>query len=199
MPLGYLPILAPLLLIFAAPDLAINLLSSKSQLYQIYYQYTAAITPFLFIAAIYAAGWILTRFKFVSTASLIVYLVVVGLFSTYFYSPIPGTRSPNLDMITRPMPHKSQIDRVLAAIPPQYSVSTSNSLGSHVARRPYVFTMPYGWDSADYIIFMMNETNAYPSLQAHKDQAKILANNRAYTKYYDDGIILAFRKIQIPE
>lgn len=199
MPLGYLPLLAPLLLIFASPDLAINLLSSKSQLYQIYYQYTAAITPFLFIAAIYGISLLMSRFKHVTSGMVIMYLVVIALVSTYLYSPLPGSKSPNLDMITRVMPHKSQIDNVLNAIPSQYSVSTSNSLGSHLARREYLFTMPYGWDDADYIIFMMNETNAYPSLQAHKDQAKVVANNPAYTKYYDDGVILAFRKVQLPE
>lgn len=198
MPLGYLPILAPMFLIFMSPDLAINLLSSKEQLYQIYYQYTAAITPFLFIAALYGVKWLLTRLKIVTVSSLTIYLVAVGLIGAFLYGPLPGAKSPNLDMITKPMPQKIVIDKLLSEIPSKYSVSTSNSLGSHVARRAYIYTMPYGWESADYIIFMLNETNAYPSLDAHKKQAKILSNNPAYVKYYDDGIIIAFKKLTLP-
>ena len=92
------------------------------------------------------------------------------------------------------MPDRITINRLLGAIPSQYSVSTSNSLGSHVTHRQYLFTMPYGWDKADYIIFLMNETNAYPSPQDHKKQAEILSRNPEYTKYYDDGNVKAFRK-----
>jgi len=198
-PLGYLPLLGPLLLVFAAPDLAINLLSSKSQLYQIYYQYTAAITPFLFIGSLYGVRWLLTRFKFITVGHLILYLVIMGIYGAYRYSPLPGAKSPNLDMITRPMPNRAQVDKVLAAIPSKYSVSTSNSLGSHVARRKYVFTFPYGWDKADYVIFMMTESNAYPSLQTHKKQIDNLTTNPNYVKYYDDGVIVAFRKIGISQ
>lgn len=197
-PIGYLSLLAPFMLIFVTPDLAINLLSLKPQLYQIYYQYTAAITPFLYIAAIYGAKWLLSKFSFISPAMLVMYLVVMGLVSSYLYGPLPGAKSPNLDMITKPMPQKIVIDKLLSTIPAKYSVSTSNSLGSHVARRPYLFTLPYGWENADYIIFMLNETNAYPSLQAHKEQAQTLNKNPAYEKYYDDGIIIAFKKVGLP-
>lgn len=197
-PLGYLTLAAPLLLIFAGPDLAINLLSSKPQLYQIYYQYTAAITPFLFIAAIFGAKWLLAKVKYLNPSMVIIYLVIMGFISVYRYSPLPGAKSPNLDMITRPMSNKSEVDRLLQDIPSMYSVSTSNSLGSHLARRKFLYTMPFGWDSADYVIFMMNESNAYPSLNAHKEQMEVLRTNPKYMKYYDDGTIIAFKKIGLP-
>jgi len=50
-PLGYLSILSPIILVFALPDLTINLLSKNPSLHQIYYQYSAVITPFIFISA----------------------------------------------------------------------------------------------------------------------------------------------------
>lgn len=194
LPIGYLGLLAPLFLIFAAPDLVINLLSTKAELHQIYYQYSGAITPFLFISTIFGAAFILKRLKKIPETVLLVYLVCTGLYSAYLYSPLPGAKSPNLDMITKPMPDRVIIDRLLGAIPSQYSVSTSNSLGSHVTHRRYLFTMPYGWSEADYIVFLMNETNAYPSLGDHKKQAEILSQNPKYIKYYDNGIVIAFRK-----
>jgi len=52
-PLGFLSLLSPMHLIFSIPDFLINLLSNNSQLHQIYYQYSATITPFIFISAIF--------------------------------------------------------------------------------------------------------------------------------------------------
>lgn len=62
-PLGYIPILAPYMLIFAAADLFLNLLADRSTLYQIYYQYTAVITPFLYLGLIYGISNLLKATK----------------------------------------------------------------------------------------------------------------------------------------
>lgn len=194
LPVGYLGLLAPLFLIFAAPDLVINLLSTKAELHQIYYQYSAPITPFIFIATIFGVSFLLKKVKKIPEIVIIVYLLCTGIYAAYLYGPLPGAKSPNLDMITKPMPNRQKIDDLLGAVPSQYSVSTSNSLGSHATHRAYLFTMPYGWSNADYIIFLMNETNAYPSLAEHKKQAEVLTHHSDYVKYYDDGIVKAFRK-----
>lgn len=152
-PVGYLSIFSPLLLIFAGPDLAINMLSSKAELYQIYYQYTAAITPFILISSIFGAGFLLKKIRQVSPFILSVYLVVVSLYTAYLYGPLPGAKEPNLDMITKVNPDKNAINRLLSAIPQKYSVAASNSLGAHLTHRTYLFTIPAGLDNADYIVF----------------------------------------------
>ncbi len=197
-PLGYLAVFAPFFLIFAGPDLTINLLSTKAELYQIYYQYTAAITPFIFIASIFGTAFILRRQRFITPFILGLYLVLIGIYTAYRYGPLPGAKSPNLDMITKVTNDKDNINAVLSTIPSQYSVATSNSLGSHVTHRKYLFTIPYGWDDADYVIFLKNETNAYPSLTDHLSQISKLSTSSAYLKYFDDGNLVAFRKKSIP-
>ena len=101
-------------------------------------------------------------------------------------------------MITKVTNDKDNINAVLSTIPSQYSVATSNSLGSHVTHRKYLFTIPYGWDDADYVIFLKNETNAYPSLTDHLSQISKLSTSSAYLKYFDDGNLVAFRKKSIP-
>lgn len=53
---GGLGLLAPLALLAAAPDLAINLLSAHSEQYSGFFQYNAAIIPFLMTAAVYGAA-----------------------------------------------------------------------------------------------------------------------------------------------
>lgn len=196
-PLGYLAIFSPLFLIFAGPDLVINLLSTKGELYQIYYQYTAAITPFIFIASIFGVAFLLKRFRFITPSLLIVYLVLSGIYTSYLYGPLPGAKSPNLDMVTKVNSDKEKINMVLSDIPSQYSVATSNSLGSHVTHRQYLFTIPYGWDDADYVIFLKNETNAYPSISDHLSQISKLSTSSAYIKYFDDDNLVAFRKRSI--
>lgn len=193
-PLGYLSLLAPLFLVFTIPDLTINLLSTKSELYQIYYQYTAAITPFLFISAVFGLKLLLSRVKFFSHTLVIMYLTAMGTYSGYLYGPLPGSKEPNLAMITHPAANKDALDQLLNAIPKEASVSTSNNLGSHLAERTYLFTFPHGWDDADYVIFTINE-NAYPSFEIHKKQIEKLKQDNRYEKYYDDGRIIAFRKI----
>ncbi len=192
-PLGYLSLVSPLYLIFAIPDLAINLLSTKPQLHQIYYQYTAAITPFLFIAAIFTVEFIKKRWQSLPISVIIIYLLSLSLYSAYLYGPLPGSKEPNLDMLTKPLENKKDLDSFLASIPENASVSASNNIGSHLAHRRYLFTLPYGWDQADYVIFNLDDPNAMPSLSAHKEMLIVLLN-RGYIKIYDDGKIFGLKK-----
>jgi uncharacterized membrane protein len=53
-PAGYLPVLAPWILVLAAPTLALNLFSSNPGMYSGRYQYNAEIVPILIFAAIEA-------------------------------------------------------------------------------------------------------------------------------------------------
>jgi uncharacterized membrane protein len=53
---GGLGLLAPLTLLAAAPDLAVNLLSSHAEQYSGFFQYNAAIIPYLMTGAVYGAS-----------------------------------------------------------------------------------------------------------------------------------------------
>jgi uncharacterized membrane protein len=53
---GGLGLLAPIALLALVPDLAINLLSTHSEQYSGFFQYNAAIIPFLMVAAVYGAA-----------------------------------------------------------------------------------------------------------------------------------------------
>ncbi|HET8851039.1 MAG TPA: DUF2079 domain-containing protein, partial [Ktedonobacteraceae bacterium] len=64
-PTGYLPLLAPWVLVLATPTLALNLLSSTPNMYSGHYQYNAEIIPILIFASIEATVlivWIVRRF-----------------------------------------------------------------------------------------------------------------------------------------
>lgn len=198
-PVGYLPALSPLYLIFAGPDLGINLLSSRPQLYQIYYQYTAAITPFLFIATIFGIAFLRKRIPRLSTTLIVSYLLGVGLFSAYLYGPLPGSKDANLDMFIKPFPQKDAVNSIIEHIPQTASVAASNSIGSHLAHRELLYTLPYGYDSADYVIFNLADSSAMPSLADHKTLSQSLRYNPNYILLYDANNIVVFVKRNIGE
>lgn len=192
LPVGYLPLLAPLFLIFTGPDLAINLLSAKPQLHQIFYQYTANITPFLFIATIFACQIILRKTK-LSSFFLVSYLVIIGIWSAYLYGPLPGARYANLAMINRPAKHQEAIDKLISSIPQEAKVASSNGLGSHLSHREYIYTLPFGIKEADYILITRGDPNNSSSTD-FADLVAQLKNNSQYEVIYDDGNVIAFRK-----
>jgi uncharacterized membrane protein len=66
-PAGYLPILAPWILLLAAPSLALNMLSSKQITYSGLFQYNAEIVPMLIFATIEAIVLILWVAQIVTT------------------------------------------------------------------------------------------------------------------------------------
>lgn len=170
-PLGYLSLAFPFYLIFAGPDLLISLLSSNANLYQIYYQYTATMTPFIFISAVYGI-WVIQKLvtkvfrsnrdsgpsKAGRQARMTFRLVVVGhllywsLHTVYMFGPLPGSKEPNTAMFTRPFHDKAFIDSYISQIPEDASVSASNNLGSHLSQREVIYVLPQGIDRADFVI-----------------------------------------------
>lgn len=189
-PVGYLSFLAPWYLIFAGPDLAINLLSGNEQLHQIYYQYVAAINPFIFISAIYAIKYI-TRLTGLRAGFFIAYLLFFAIYGAYNYGPLPGSRSPNLDMFTRPHPDKKTIDQIISQIPQTASVAASNNIGSHLAHRELLFTIPLGVEEADYVIFLLTGGE---SDNRELEIIKKLEKDKRYEKIRDINNFLVFKK-----
>ncbi len=194
LPLGYLSILSPLTLLFASPDLAINLLSNNSQLHQIYYQYTSTISPFLFIAAIYSVKIIKRYFSKTPNIILIIYLVGVSLYGAFAYGPLPGSKEPNLDMITRQVENKEYIDSYLTRIPKRYSVAASNNVGSHLSQRQRIYTVPLGINKADVIVFLLTDSEVLPSLKAEKQMVQRLKSDPNYYITVEQDKFIVFQK-----
>ena len=88
MPLGFTSLLSPFALLFSLPDLLIGLLSNNSQLRQIYYQYTSAITPFIFISSIFAVKNINKWFPKIKKYYVVTYLVLATFFFFFFLWPL---------------------------------------------------------------------------------------------------------------
>jgi uncharacterized membrane protein len=193
-PLGFLSFLSPIFLLFTAPDLLINLLSNNSGLRQIYYQYTATITPFIFISAIYTVKNIMKLFPKISKKYIYAYLLLFTFSSAYFFGPLPGARNPSIEMFTSPQKNKAAINSVLAGIPEGYSVAATNNLGAHLSHRQVIYTIPIGIGKADVIVFLLNDKFAQPSLKAQKIIANNLKHNKNYVEVFEKDDFVVFKK-----
>lgn len=194
LPLGFLSIFSPFALVFALPDLFINMLSNNSQLHEIYYQYTSTITPFLFISAIYGLRKLMKIFPKIPDYIYMFFLLACALFSSYSFGPVIGSKNPNLDMITKPQPNKDVIEGFLSRIPMKYSIAATNNLGSHLSHRQQIFTIPVGIDKADIVLFLLNDPFAQPSLKAQIATAENLKKDKNYIEIFKQNDFIVFEK-----
>src|SRR5512133_3972967 len=152
LPLGLLVVLAPLALIAALPELAVNLLSAATTQTSIRFHYTAGLIPVLVAAAIFGAKRIPPR---VPVATLV---VVIALAANYLLGPMPLWRYfPGGEQLQAHAAEVSEHDRIAARamhlIPPHAVVSATNSLGAHLSARRRLLSFPYlqdaQWVAAD--------------------------------------------------
>ena len=159
MPLGYLSFLALPFLIFAAPDLGINLLSTNPQLHQIYYQYSASVTPFIFISLIYAISFLRRKINFIPLNIYVIFILILTLISAYTFGPLPFAKKPTIDMFVSPLTNRKTVDNYLNSIPLTDSISSTNNLGSNLSHRRNIYTIPSGIDIADTIIYLIDKSS----------------------------------------
>lgn len=196
-PLGYLPVIYPAFIVFTLPDFIINLFSNNKNLYKIYYQYTATITPFLFISSIYAIKFIKNRYHAIPINFFIIYIVFFAMYGQFEIGSMPWSKNPQLDMFTRQYQNRDFINSYLAKISEKYSVAATNNIGAHLSQRENIYTIPVGLYDADYVIFLLNDPSAQPSLPAQKEMAKNLKENIKYELLIEKGDFVAFKKREL--
>lgn len=138
-PLAFLTLLAPEILLIAAPALLSNLLSSRDVMQTIYGQYTVLIIPFVFASGI--VGFARMRqygHRFTTPVLLIFLIICTGM--AVRQSPLisPGWQLPaslNQDQI-------AEAQFVLNGIPANASISTQASFAAHLSHRRRVFVIP---------------------------------------------------------
>jgi uncharacterized membrane protein len=197
MPLGFISFLSPIYLVFALPDLLINILSSNPQLHQIYYQYSANITPFIFISSIFAVKKITKWFPKIPKIYTVIYLLTFTFISAYSFGPLPGARKPNVDMFIKPQQNKTAIKNILSQIPEGYSVTTSNNLGAHLTHRESISTIPAGIGTADFALFLLDSKFAQPSLDNQRKMIESLRQNKNYVLFFEEDNLVVFKKLNI--
>jgi uncharacterized membrane protein len=149
-PLAGLCLLAPLVLLAALPELAVNLLSAVPTQTSIHFHYTAGLIAPLMIAAVLGAERIGRRA--VPVAAVVLLAALAG---NYRLGPIPAWRHvPGGQRFMATAGDVSTHDRIAARalklIPPHAVVSASNSLGGHLSARQRILSFPF-LEDADWI------------------------------------------------
>ncbi len=194
LPLGFLSLLNPLPLIFAVPDLMLNLLSKNATLHEIYYQYSSSITPFIFISAIYGMSNLKNKVPKINVNACVFFIFFFSFLSSIILGPLPGSLKPNIDMFTKPQPDRKTIDDFLSSIPGKFSIAATNNLGSHLSHREAIYTIPVGMNKADIILFLLNDPFAQPSLNAQKQFAKQMEHDKNYIEVFKKDDFIVFEK-----
>jgi uncharacterized membrane protein len=188
-PLGYLSVFAFPFLIFAGPDLGIDLLSNNATLHQIYYQYSSTVTPFIFISAIYGVYFLKNRIPEIPYRALAFFILIMTLISAYTYGPLYFAKKPQNQMFTKPLANRKLVDDFIRSIPADQSVSATNNLGSHLSNRRVIYVIPNGINKSDVILFLVRGAN-----EGEKHKLNELKNDPMYKLIKTDGNFYAFKK-----
>jgi uncharacterized membrane protein len=146
LPLGALWALAPLALLAALPDVAINVLSATPTQTSIHFHYVAGIVPPLVVASVLGAK----RLQRPALAGVLV--VSAALVGSYRLGAIPlWAELPGGQSFQAHASDVSAHDRValhaVDMIPGGTVVSASNSLGAHLSGRRRILSFPYVQDA----------------------------------------------------
>jgi uncharacterized membrane protein len=194
-PLAALCLLAPLVLVAALPELALNLLSSATTQTSIHFHYTAGLIPPLMIAAVFGAKRLPRRTTLV--AALVVVAALVG---NYRLGPIPGWRHvPGGQTFqatsARVTAHDRVADRALRLIPARAVVSATNTLGGHLSARPRVLSYPFvqdaTWIAADET--QPGYADRYAPIPTALQLAALRRNPEWRLVFEEDGILIFHR------
>jgi uncharacterized membrane protein len=149
-PLVGLSLLSPLVLV-AAPELAINLLSATPTQTSIHFHYTAGAIPALVAASVLGAAALERRRPGVAVP-LAAVAVVATLAANWRLGPLPLWRwVAGGETLQAYATHVSAHDRAAAravdVVPDGVVVSATNSLGAHLSARRRVLSFPYVQDA----------------------------------------------------
>jgi uncharacterized membrane protein len=147
-PLAAVFLLAPLVLVAALPELAINLLSATTTQTSIHFHYTAGLIAPLVAASVLGTAR-LRRRAFPVAATVL----VAAIAGNYRLGPIPGWRHvPGGQSFqataARMTDHDRVAERALHLIPDGAVVAATNSLGAHLSARRRFLSFPFLEDAS---------------------------------------------------
>jgi uncharacterized membrane protein len=198
-PLALLPLASPLVLVAAAPELGIDVLSATPTQTSIHYHYAAAAIPPLVAAAVFGVARVARRRPRWAEA-LAAAAVGAALVSNYVLGPIPIWRylPGGEELGTRSMvvnDHDRLAARALEVIPDDAVVSATNSLGAHLSERRRVLSFPFVQD-AEWVAIDRTQPGYADRIApfATAVQTAWLRSDTSWTTVFDrDGIVILRR------
>jgi uncharacterized membrane protein len=182
-----LSLLEPWLLFGAAPDLAINLLSSKAEQTTVEFQYTAGIVPFVVAGAIVGLSRLRQPSRWVGAAACAA-AVGVALYS----SPLV-TVSGDARTVLGENAGRAARTHALRFIPATVPVSASKHLAANLSARRRIFVFPV-IGSAKWVIVDVHDPLASPQVY-NRAVAQIDASPEWRLLYSSQGVQVLQRRL----
>ena len=202
-PVAFLAFASPFTLAIATPILLINMTSAWLPTHLIEFQYTATITPVVFVAAIYGLENVREFLKkremprSVVRNTVLIYVVAVGLFSL-------GASLAKSNLRKLPEwqvePRHRLISKVAKMIPEEASLSADMTLGTHAAERYEMYAFPDNYLTADYVFYdlssrrirLMSRASVFLSnaMPVNDYIVELLNSPEHGVAHYEDGLVL---------
>jgi uncharacterized membrane protein len=200
LPLAGLCLLAPLVLVAALPEVALNLLSNVRTQTSIHFHYTAGLVPPLVVAAIFGAKRLVPLRP---NGAVLVAGIALGaaLVGNYRLGPLPIWRDlPGGSTLQSRYSHVSTHDRIasraLELIPPRAAVSATNSLGAHLSARRTIMSFPElrgaSWVAVDETALSFRDRGIAP-LRAANRLVRLRRSGDWRTVFEQAGVVI-FRR-----
>jgi uncharacterized membrane protein len=226
-PAGYLPVLAPWILLIAGPAIALNVLSSQSGMYSGLFQYNAEIVPFLIFATIEGIVVLLWLAKFLLAQgrkvlkgvvehrlqknarvrqmlqfSLLSILVCCTIFTAvrsdyWFHGHMPFSIGFSWPVAST---RSAFGEHFVDLVPDDATVSAQTALVPHLSQRERIYLFPYGTNEAQYILLDIHG-DVYPFADPEtylKEVKAVLATGEYGVVAAQDGYILLKRGLPPP-
>ena len=203
-PVGLLSLAAPLQLLIAAPEFAINLLSNNANMRNTYFHYQTVVAAFVFISAIYGVKKITNNELRITNLSrdpltlvVVMFMLISTVFFSYTSSSLPYAKLSDMypwgkaqgkydDVIL----WKKKLDQ------DQTKVSTTGHLAPHFTSRRYFYDFSWKYIYADYIVLDPRDAIAGYLKETSLPAYKALQDDPKYIKIYDKDAIEVYTKIK---
>ncbi len=203
LPLCFLPLLAPEVLLLTAPLLLLNLLSNRDTMHDMHFQYTALITPFLLIASLRALQ-ICVRYTSAGVMWTLLLCQIACLPWAVSKSPMGPEYASSL-ITEAPLTRVREMQRVIDLIPSRASVTATSNLSPHLAHRREIYTFPnpftqFCWGSTIQALHQENGEDITPWTHAgiagqisasHVDYIALESQPTASVPAYPDFALIA--------
>ncbi len=168
-PLGFLSLLAPQVLILAAPTLATNLLSTDGFMHQLEgFHYGVTLAPIVVVSAAYGTAWLTRRLARVRPLPLLLAALVLAATLLYHrahgYTPLAARFAGSWPQVTD---HHRLGEEIAGRIPTEASLAALPYLNPHASQRRQLFVidrvengLPAPLHQADYV--WLDVTNSWP-------------------------------------
>ncbi|MDP4011338.1 MAG: DUF2079 domain-containing protein [Candidatus Roizmanbacteria bacterium] len=225
MPLGLLSLFAPFQLFIALPDIAMNVLSTNSNMRNIYFHYDSVITPFVFISAMYGAHTLLeskfsvlirgtkhiahliklpkgivqivSRLKHDPEHVVMSFLIGSIVVASLYMSPLPWGH--HKDMFPwGPYPEKYADIKLwkMYLSDESIKVSTTGHLAPHFTSRRYFYNFAEGYDLAAYVVIDRSEIHQGFQTELKSAEYEKILHDWRYIKMYDVHDIEVYKKLK---